>query len=131
MRHSMRLDLADAAGADQFDGQAEHAAVLGALLAAGLQDLAGVLDRLHHGQRLGDGQRQRLLAVDVLAGLHGLDGDLGVPVVGRGDQDAVEGLVVDQVAVILDLGLEVLEAPLAHLLGGALAVPDIDVAAEP
>ena len=93
------LDLADAAGADQLDRQAEHAAEIGSLLAAGLQDAAGVLDRLLDRQRLGDGQRQRLLAVDVLAGLEGLDGDLGMPVVGRGDEQAIERLVVDEVAV--------------------------------
>ena len=124
------LDLADAAGADQLDRQAEHAAELGALLAAGLQDAAGVLDHLLDRQRLGDGQRQRLLAVDVLAGLERLDGDLGVPVVGRGDEQAVERLVVDEVAVVLGVGLEVLEPSLAHHLGGALAMGGVHVAAE-
>jgi hypothetical protein len=60
-------------------------------------------DRLLDRQRLGDGQRQRLLAVDVLAGLERLDGHLRVPVVGRGDEHAIEGLVVDEVAEVLVL----------------------------
>ena len=42
--------------------------------------------------RLTDVVRERLLAVDVLAGLHREDRDVRVQVVGRGDEDGVDGL---------------------------------------
>ena len=124
------LDLAEAAGADQLDRQAEQAAEVGALLAAGLQDAAGVLDRLLDRQRLGDGQRQRLLAVDVLAGLERLDGHLRVPVVGRGDEHAIEGLVAGRVrgnpSVLASKSLN----PRSHDLRGTLAMGAVHVAAQ-
>src|SRR5262249_8986938 len=85
-----RLDLADAAAAHQLAGGAEL--VAGALLAAGLEDAVVLAGRLDHGAGLADGQRQRLLAVDVLAGLARLDSRDGVPVVRRGDDDGVDVL---------------------------------------
>ena len=100
IRHSISRHLADPAVADQLGGQAELAAHLGALLAAGLEDLAGRADGLDQGLGLGDGQRQRLLAVDVLAALQRLDGHQGVPVVGSGDGDGVDVLVFEQFAVV-------------------------------
>src|SRR5262245_24937999 len=93
-------DLAELAVADQLAGLAELLG--GALLAAGLDDavvLAGCLD---HRPPLGDGQAERLLAVDVLAGLAGVDGDQGVPVVGHGDDDGIDVLAVEQLAVVAD-----------------------------
>ena len=42
----------------------------------------------------------RLLAVDVLAGLHGVDGGLLVPVVGRGDDDGVNVFARQDLAVV-------------------------------
>ena len=45
-------------------------------------------------------RRQRLLAVHVLARLAGVDRDQRVPVVGRGDDDRVDVLVVEQLAVV-------------------------------
>ena len=51
-------------------------------------------------------KRQRLLAVHVLAGLHRLDGDLRVPVVGRADGDDVDVLAIEHLAVVgVDLAL--------------------------
>ena len=44
--------------------------------------------------------RQRLLDVDVLPRRAGVDGDRRVPVVGRGDQDGVEVLAVEQFLVV-------------------------------
>ena len=46
----------------------------------GFDERLAVVDMLHH----------RLFAVDVLAGVHGVDGDILVPVVGRGDDDGVD-----------------------------------------
>ena len=45
-------------------------------------------------------QRQRLLDVDVLAGVGRVDGDLRVPVIGRGDQHRIEVLLLEQLAVV-------------------------------
>ena len=60
-----------------------------------------------------DRQRQRLLAIDVFVRLHGLDGDLGVPVVGGGDDDGVHVGVVEDVAVL-------------HGAAGVRALDDLD-----
>ena len=57
-------------------------------------------ETLHHLQRFGDGVRHGLLAVDVLAGLHGGDGDGRVPVVGGGDQDGVDVLAVEHLPIV-------------------------------
>src|SRR5436853_410292 len=59
-----------------------------------------LLGRLHQQQCLFDGERQRLLAVDVLTLAHGVDGAEGVPVVRRGDQDGVDVLIVVQFAEV-------------------------------
>ena len=94
---------------------------------------AGLLGDLDHGLALGDGQRQRLLAVDVLALAHGVDGDQGVPVVGRGDDDGVDVLAVEQLAEVLvgfDFTYRFLEAVagLLDLVHGPVAVAAIHVA---
>ena len=47
-----------------------------------------------------DGVRQRLLAVNVLARLRGLDGTEGVPVVGRGDDDGIDVLAAEELAEV-------------------------------
>ena len=41
----------------------------------GVADLDGLLDRVGH----------RFLAIDMFAGFHGVDGNLGMPMVGSGD----------------------------------------------
>ena len=64
------------------------------------------------------GVGQRLLAVDVLAGLEGQHGGRRVVVVGRGDQHRVDVLLVEQLAVIdHEAGLG---ESLAHLAGAVL-----------
>ncbi len=68
---------------------------------AHLGDALVLLGRGHHGPALGDPVRQRLLAVDVLAGLAGQDGRDRVPVVGRGDHDGVDILAVEHLAEIV------------------------------
>src|SRR5207244_1295923 len=87
-----------AAGAYQFAGQPEIASR--ALLAARLYDPFVAPGRLHHGPALGDGEAERLLAVDVLARLAGVDGDQGVPVIRRGDDHRIDVLEVEQLAVV-------------------------------
>ncbi len=56
-----------------------------------LGQLQCLLDRVTH----------RLFQIDVLAGLDGVDSDLGVPVVGRGDQDRVDFGVAEDVFMLL------------------------------
>jgi hypothetical protein len=120
-------DLADAAVADQLSGQAEAAVVLGALLAAGLQDAAGLPGYPHQLLALVDRQGQRLLQVHVLAASHRLDGDEGVPVVGGGDGDGLDVAVLQQAAVVLEPA-HFPEAVHPHLLAGTVEVAAVHVA---
>ena len=62
--------------------------------------LPGPVDGVAHGAPLGDGQRRRLLQVDVLAVLHRGDRDQRVPVIRRADDDGVDVLVGEQLAVV-------------------------------
>src|SRR5262249_40300534 len=65
-------------------------------------------------------------AVDVLAGLHGVNADLGVPVVGRADDDGVDVAAVEQLAVVLaHVGLLLADVP---VVPGLLGVLPVDVA---
>ena len=95
------LDLAQGTAADQpgpVAVVAQHA------LAAAGEDAAVACDGIDHGPAFLDGQALGLLAVDVLAVLAGLDGDQGVPVVGRADQDGVDvgaGQHVAEIVVVL------------------------------
>src|SRR5262249_42301492 len=131
--HLDHLDLADAAAADILDGGAELA--VGALLAAGLQDAVELAHRVDHGRGLVGGQRQRLLAVNVLLRLAGIDGEDGVPVVGGGDDDGVDVVALEEVAVVVVGGAALVSAGLggvgvALLDGGlgALAAGGVHVA---
>jgi hypothetical protein len=45
--------------------------------------------------------RHGFLQIDVFAGLHGVDGHLCVPVVGRGNDGDIDGLVFEQPLVIV------------------------------
>src|ERR1700691_456307 len=63
---------------------------VGPLLAAGLKDTLVPADRVAHRAAFGDSQRERLLAVDVLAGARRLDHRNRVPVIGYGDQHGVD-----------------------------------------
>ena len=83
-----RVDLADASVANQLAGQ--PVAIVGALLAAGLEDAVVFSGRLDHRLAFLDGQRQRFFAVDVTAGLHRGDRGQRVPVVDRADRDGVQ-----------------------------------------
>ena len=48
----------------------------------------------------------------------------------RGDEQAIERLIVYEIAEVLGVGLEVLEPSLAHHLRGALAMGAVHVAAQ-
>ena len=111
------LDVAQPAVAD--DGRGTAKGGLGALLRAGLEHAAGATGDVHHRAALAHGERHRLLAVDVLAGLHGGDGDGGVPVVGGGDEDGID---VGAREEFLVRGVEV-----QALEGGGAGVPGVAV----
>ena len=66
-----------------------------------LHDALVALGRLEHGAAFVNGLGQRLLDIDVLAGLAGEDGRQGVPVVGRGDEHHVHVLAVEDAAEVL------------------------------
>ena len=60
------------------------------LLAADLEDAIIFAGRLDHQPAFADRQAQRLLGIDVLAGLAGMDRNQRPPVVGRGRDDGVD-----------------------------------------
>ena len=72
----------------------------GALLHSDLADPVVHARRLHDLRPFFDPQRQRLLDVDVLAGVERVDRGLRVPVVRRGDQHHIELLHLEQLAMI-------------------------------
>ena len=92
------LELAQDAAADQFD-QADMD-VDRAILGSGLKDAAGLLHDVAEDAALGHGQRQRLFADHVLAGLGRHDSGNHVPMVGRGDAHRVDVLAADQFAEV-------------------------------
>src|SRR5262245_44232289 len=74
--------------------------VAGGRLRADLHDAVRGLCRLIKPLGLLDGASHGLFAINVLAGLHRLDGDRRVPVVRRGDDHGVDVLAGDHFAVI-------------------------------
>src|SRR5262249_46699893 len=123
-------DVSDVAGTVVLVGLTPHR--LGRRLHADGDDLVLLLGGIDDGDRLGDRARHRLLHVDVLAGVHGVQGHAGVPVVGRGDDDDIDVLLAEDGAVVLaDVLLVVLVD--AAALGGreqatALAAAQLGVA---
>src|SRR5262249_1142496 len=94
-----QIDLAELAALDVGDGVA-HA--LGtAALGADLADPVELPGGSQHDRAFLDVVAGRLLAVHVLAVLHGPDGHQGVPVVRGGDGDDVDVLVLDHPADVL------------------------------
>ncbi len=71
-----------------------------AALGAHLDDPLVLAGRGQHGLALGHVHADRLLDVDVGPGLDGGDHRQRVPVVGRGDQDDVEVLLLEHLAVV-------------------------------
>src|SRR5262249_7974807 len=71
----------------------------------GLANLVVLAGRFDDPPAFADVVADRLLNVDILAGLQRPDGGQGVPVIGRGDRDDVNVLVFDYPAqVLLELG---------------------------
>ena len=66
-----------------------------------LEDALVLAHRLDHQPAFADRQAHRLFGIDVLAGLAGVDADQGPPVVGRGGDDGVNVLAIQQLAVVL------------------------------
>ena len=93
------IHLADAALLDEFDGFAHDRPA--AVHRADLDDLVVASRGLDHPAPLGDRVRGRLLDVHVLARLERPDGGERVPVIRRGDDDAVDVLVIEHAAEIL------------------------------
>ena len=71
-----------------------------ALLRARLNDLLGRLDDAHHLGAFFDRVRDRLLDIDVLARLNGVERHHLVPVIRRADQDGVDLAVVEDAPVL-------------------------------
>ena len=97
---------ADAAFANQFDRLLIMRA--GSLLAPGLHDAVVLARGFDHSAALDNGQRERLFAINVLPGLTGHDRRQRVPVIGRGDDDRVDLLDLQEppeIFVRRDLGL--------------------------
>src|SRR5262249_49417263 len=98
-----QFDFAELAGQDELDGL-PHAGVAAAL-GAGLANAVEFAGELDDAPALADVVADGFFDVHVLAGLEGPDGGEGVPVVGRGDADDVDGLVVhDPAEVLFKLG---------------------------
>jgi hypothetical protein len=74
------------------------------VLAADLEDLAGLLGDLDQRLALGDGQRHRLFEVDVLARRQRVDGHRLVPVVRGRDEDRVNRRAGQQRTVVREHG---------------------------
>ena len=72
-----------------------------AILRAHLHDLARLLPRAHDLEALFDGVSQRLFDINVLARLERRDGHIVVQVLRRHDEDGVDGLVGQQVVIVL------------------------------
>ena len=83
------------------------------LLHTHLQDAVVLADGAHQGRPLLGQRGHGLFHVNVLAGLAGVDGDLGVHVVEGRHDDAVDVLAIEQLMVIGIL----IDAGLRHLLG--------------
>src|SRR5262245_10843732 len=94
-------DLAQLAGVDEGDGVAQT--LLATALRAGLANAVEFAGGLDDAAAFADVVADRLLDVNVLAGLHGPDGGQGVPVVGRGNADGVNRLVFENLADVLDV----------------------------
>ncbi len=95
------LDLAQPPVAHEFAGLAKFTGRT--LHAARLEHPVVAAHGVHHRARLGDRQRQRLLAIDVLLRVGRGDHVQRVPVIRRGDDHGVNVLAREQIAEILVL----------------------------
>ena len=91
-----------------------------ALLAAGLKDAPVLPHGLGHQAALADRERYRLLGIDILEGLAGVDANQRPPVFGRGGDDGVDILAVEHRAIVL-------KGHAVVLLGGRRGAGKVDV----
>ncbi len=89
-------------------------------LAADLEDAIGGARGVDDLRPIGVEVDHRLFEVDVLARVHGVDGSLLVPVIGRGDEDGVDVLAGEDLAVVA--GGEEVRAPQLLRVGEAAVV---------
>jgi hypothetical protein len=75
-------------------------AIVGRPVGADLQHLFVTPDGVTQLDRLFDGVRHRLFAVDMLARFERVAGDLRVPMIGRGDQHGVDIFAIKQLAIV-------------------------------
>jgi hypothetical protein len=126
------LDLPDRAVPHQLARDAEL--LHRSLHRARLQHPAVRVDRLHDLDGLVNVVGERLLAVDVLAGPQGGEGDDRVPVVGRRDHDGVDVLSGDELAEVVvgpaagEPGRGPRRVELVHPRPGGLTTGRVDVA---
>src|SRR3979490_395448 len=93
------MDLAEFAGMEEVHRLTD--AGRAANLRAGLANAIELAGRLDDPPAFADVMADRLLDVDVLAGLHGPDGGQGVPVIRRCDRDDIDGLIFQDLADVL------------------------------
>ena len=92
------MDGAEFAGIHDALGFEEE--IGAAALDADLRDAFGCAHGLDDGEAFVDRVGHGLFEIDVLARGGGIDGHAGMPVVGRRDDYGIEGLIVEQAAVI-------------------------------
>ncbi len=98
-----------------------------AILRADLDHLIGFFRGVHNVEALFDGVGQRFFGVDMLAGFDGGDGHVVVQMLGRHDEHGIDGLVGQQVVVVLvSLGSGAPDR--LHAVVGASDVPFVGVA---
>ena len=92
------MEFADGAVADNLAGLTE--ADVGALLAPTLEYAFVVVHRVGHSATFGNRQRQRLLAVDILAGARRLNDRNGMPMVWQRNEHSVDIVAIQDFAKI-------------------------------
>src|SRR5262249_37654968 len=92
------FDLAELARVEEGHGLAHAGAA--AALCTRLANTAGGASSFDNTPALAHVVADGLFDINVLAGLEGPDGRQGVPVVGRGDADGVDGLVLEDLAKV-------------------------------
>ena len=118
-------DPAELAGADVIERGDELAGA--ALPGADLGDPLVLLGGGGHRLGFADVVTDRLFEIHVLAGLAGQDRRQGVPVVGRGDDDGVDVIAVEDLAEVLD-DFRTLALLLFDVVGRLTGVAGVDVA---
>lgn len=74
---------------------------LTSLLRSDLKNLASLLGNFKNLLPFADGQCERFFAVNMLAGPHRIDRNLGVPVIGRSNRDRIDVLPSDELKVVV------------------------------